>query len=183
MVSTYSESRLSRLAGFIRSPFRPAPSPTSDPDWYVPYNGPIERPKSSYAFLHDPFERGRSTISSSILSPSLQAESSNRDAQSLRTSGSQRVTSSRRSSKSQAKAPPSFISLDTGGIGQSPAPVANAPPPQRQRESNRSQKEQSPPRDIGAYYHPYNPHGIAVFASRNSDLHRLTSALPYLTVQ
>lgn len=173
-------SRRSKLSELIRSPFRSSTLPQEDNDWYIPYNGPIEPPPLSLpsTSISPPFDyltsqrRERSSIT-----PEAHRDS--------RIFGHLRDSSpSKRGATHKARKPArqAVISLDTGGIGESPATVLDEQSSSSRRSSSAAanlfsssilHKDRSPPPpaipyvvntpssstvSAAAVRHPFNPH-------------------------
>lgn len=102
------ETLSNRLSSIIRPKFlhhsaRDAKKGVTDEeDWYLPYNGPVEQPKRTP-------ERGRNPHQRPLYTD-ISLESNHRSPQ----------------SSMSGKIGPSFLSLDTGGIGESPISTAPA---------------------------------------------------------
>ena len=163
------DHKKSKLADLFRSPFRSNSIPAEESDWYIPYNGPVEPPRPG-SLTNPQYSDHNVSPSKSHVAPSFRTESTTRD------SGSRRGTVSKPGSKV------TYLSLDTGGIGESPASIVeNATIPRKSSTANlfhlhskdRSLQQQQPsspqlpaaqPRTApGTLRHPFNPHGFDSF--------------------
>jgi len=169
--------RRSKLSELIRSPFRSSTLHQEDNDWYIPYDGPIEPPRLSLPTLSatpafdysTPQRRDRSPIT-------LEAHRDSRIIGPSRDS-----SSSKRAHKAGKPARKAVISLDTGGIGESPATVLDEQSSRRSSAANlfsSSHSHKDPSRSplpppavpyvvntpspilLSAARHPFNPHGF-----------------------
>lgn len=122
--SSSNRPRKLTFSELLRSPFRSSPSPDarSPPaDWYIPYNGPVEPPR------HPTF------LSPTTISSSSAFEFPGRSMPESRGTANGSTVASRRVHKSMngksntapaaAAARQTVLSLDKGGIGESPAAI------------------------------------------------------------
>jgi hypothetical protein len=200
-----SLSRRSKLSGLIRSPFRFSSVTPDDNDWYIPYNGPIEPPRHSVHAVSGIPAFEYSTPPRRETSPV--ASSAHRDSRMI---GHLRDLSPKRAHKAGKGARQTVISLDTGGIGESPATVLDEQNSRRPSATNlfssssHTHKDRSPPPAAVPYVvntpsptltttaaarHPFNPHGFdnytfpstATATTKPTSSKASTSASPLIT--
>lgn len=186
-------SRRSRLADIIRTPFRSNSVPEVN-DWYIPYNGPIEAPRHSVAVgpgvtslelpQHLVFDQQRRPSTSADMPMRLESRAQQQSSS----------TGAFASSKRGRKPVPKVISLDTGGIGESPASILDDTHHHHSTARRPSaahifshHKEKQPPSSqptavpyVGQRLnHPYNPTGSGfetfAFPTTSNDLSSTTT--------